>query len=63
MGHGSLKEPFIVSSSLDELFVELREVILLLRVLADELDQLWSDGNGLVVQSLLKVSVLDCRES
>jgi len=50
LGHRGLKHGFIVSSRLDELLIQLLEIILFLRVLSNQLDQLRPDAECLVVQ-------------
>lgn len=50
MGHRRLQQSLVVPSSFDKLFVQLCKVILLLRVLLDQLDKLGSNRKSLVVK-------------
>lgn len=50
---------FVVSARLDELFIQLCELIFLLRVLGNEFDQFRTDRQSLVVQRRDLLVVLD----
>lgn len=50
LSHGSLKQCLIVSPRLNEFLIELLKVVLFLRVLSNELNQLWPDCKGAVVE-------------
>jgi len=50
LSHGCVQQVFVISARLDESLVELCEIIFSLGVLSNQLDELWSNGEGGVIE-------------